>query len=657
MMTYKSEMPIWEPSVQRIAESNVVEFIAHIKTSLGIELADYDALQSWSLTSPEMFWRALWTYLDFMGLEESHRVVANHKEMISADWFPDTAFDHCEHILRGPSSDVVLVYRCEDRQRRTMTRGELAAFVSCARQALVDAGIGGGDRVAGILPNIPEAVGYMLAVNSLGAIWTMCAPDFGPNAILDRLETVAPKILITCDGYIYKGCEFEILDKISDVTSALPSIEKTVVYGNLQECPDISNVAGAVTSDRFIGAYEAGPIRSNRRAFNDPAYVLFSSGTTGKPKSILHGQGGLLLQLSKENKLQYDLRPNEVYFYFTSTGWNMWYWLIAALCCQATVVLYDGNPLFPRPDILFDIVDEERINHFGISPNYLEILRRQDVRPMESHELGSLRTVLSTGSPLSPECFDFVYQNIHNDVHLVSLSGGTEVMATFASGDPTSPVWRGELQKRSLGMATEVFDEDGNSILQQQGELVCTASFPSQPVGFLNDDDGSRYRAAYFERYPGIWHHGDFAEITAHNGVIIYGRSDATLKPGGIRIGTAEIYNALENIPEVEDSIVVGQNWQNDVRVVLFVKLTASTRFDDALKKRIRDEIRSYASPRHAPQVILNVDRIPRTKTGKLAEIAVRDVIHGRAAKSVSALEDPDALSDYAALVERLNAE
>jgi acetoacetyl-CoA synthetase len=491
----------------------------------------------------------------------------------------------------------------------------------------------------------------MLATASLGAIWSSCSPDFGANGVLDRFGQIRPRVLFCADGYRYAGKEIDSLARVREVRERIPGIERVVVVGYLRDRPATGGLRGAVTWDEFVGRRPAAPPRFARLPFDHPLYIMYSSGTTGLPKCMLHGAGGTLLQHLKELVLHTDLTPDDRIFYFTTCGWMMWNWMVSSLAVGATVVLYDGAPLAP-PRILWDMAEAEGITVFGTSAKYLALAEKEGLEPGRTHDLSRLRAVLSTGSPLASHSFDYVYGRIKRDVHLASVSGGTDIISCFALGNPTGPVWRGELQTRGLGMAVEIFDPAGRPVRGQAGELVCTRPFPSMPVAFWDDPDGAKYRAAYFDFFPGVWRHGDWAELTAHDGLVIHGRSDATLNPGGVRIGTAEIYRQVEQLPEIVESLVVGQDWEGDVRIVLFVRLRDGLTLDDGLCNRLRRRIREHASPHHVPKKIIQVSDIPRTISGKITELAVRDVIHGREVKNRDALANPDALDLYRGLHE-----
>ncbi len=601
----------------------------------------YEELHAWSVAHSEDFWSRVWDFCGVIG-EKGARTLLDGERMPGARWFPDARLNFAENLLRRRDAADAIVFWGEDRIRRRLTFGQLHALVSRLAQALADAGVGKGDRVAGYLPNLPEATAAMLATTSLGAIWSSCSPDFGVQGVLDRFGQIEPKVLLCADGYLYGGKEFDCQEKTEAVLARLPSVEECVVIDYLGRAP-----TAGVSLLEFVEPFEPGEMRFERFEFNHPLAILYSSGTTGVPKCIVHGTGGTLLQHLKEHRLHSDVQPGDRLFYFTTLGWMMWNWLASGLASEATLLLYDGSPFIERGRVLFDFAQAARMTHFGTSAKFIDAIAKAGLKPKETHRLESLRTLLSTGSPLLPEGFDYVYANIKDDVCVSSISGGTDIVSCFVLGNPAGPVWRGEIQAKGLGMAVEVFNENGVSVENEKGELVCTKPFPAMPLGFWNDPDGAKYRAAYFERFPNVWCHGDWCEITAHGGIVIYGRSDAVLNPGGVRIGTAEIYRQVEQLEQVLESLVIGQEWQADVRVVLFVKLKEGVNLDDGLIARIRSRIRENTTPRHVPARILQVSDIPRTKSGKIVELAVREVVHGRQVKNLEALANPDALEQF----------
>jgi acetoacetyl-CoA synthetase len=647
-----SDAPLWIPSETRAAASQVMAFLAEVNRRHGARLADYRDLHAWSVTHPDLFWSLVWDFCDVIG-DKGERLVSDHGKMPGAHYLPDATLNFAENLLRRSGGDEAIVFRGEDKAATRLTWAELNAQVSRLQQALRAAGVGVGDRVAAMLPNGPDAVALVLAVTSIGAIWSSCSPDFGERGVLDRFGQIEPKIFVSVDGYWYNGKPIRLLDKLRPIVAQLSTAQAVVIVDYLGEADAVAKeLPRGIMLAAWLEPFTAKGVTFERLPFEHPLYILFSSGTTGVPKCIVHGAGGTLLQHLKEHRLQCDLRPGERLFYFTTLGWMMWNWLISGLATGATLILYDGSPFAPTPNVLWDYAQDERINVFGTSAKYIDACAKAGVDPRRAHDRSALRMIASTGSPLAPESFEYVYRDIKPDVHLASISGGTDIVSCFVLGDPTSPVWKGEIQAPGLGMAMDVYSADGKPMAEGKGELVCTVPFASMPVKFWNDPDGKKYRAAYFERFPGIWHHGDFAEWTPHGGMVIHGRSDATLNPGGVRIGTAEIYAAVEQIAEVTEAICIGQDWDGDVRIVLFVRLKDGAALDDALREKIRRTIRSVLSPRHVPAKIVQVADIPRTRSGKITELAVRDVVHGRDVKNTEALANPEALALYKDLAE-----
>ena len=641
--------PMWSPSINDARATQLYAFKLHLEKKMGRKLfPDYDALWRWSVDNLAEFWSELWDFCDVLG-DKGDVAIENSGKMPGARFFPHGKINFAENLLRRRDNGTAIVFRGEDKVERRLTFKELYDAVSQLRQVLVDAGVGQGDRIAGYVANMPEAVIGHLATASLGAIWSSASPDFGVQGVIDRFGQIEPKVLIAVDGYFYSGKTIDCLAKLREIQPQLPGLQKTIVIGYTSPSPDLTGLANAQRYSDAIAPYKPETIRFERFDFNQPLLIMFSSGTTGVPKCIVHGAGGVLLTLIKEHKLQCDVRRDDKVFYFTTCGWMMWNWLIVGLAAEATLLLFDGSPFYPTPAALFDYADAEGMTLFGTSAKYIDALHKAGTKPIETHKLTTVRTMTSTGSPLVHESFDYVYGSIKKDVHLASISGGTDIVSCFVIGNPISPVYRGEIQGAGLGYAMDAYSDEGNPIPPGagQGELVCTRPFPSMPVMFWNDPDGERYKAAYFERFPNIWCHGDWVERTAHKGWIIHGRSDATLNPGGVRIGTAEIYRQVEQVEDVLESIAVGQDWQGDVRIILFVRLRDGVELDDTLVKKIKDRIRSGASPRHVPAKIIKVADIPRTKSGKITELAVRDVITGRKVKNVEALANPQALDLY----------
>jgi acetoacetyl-CoA synthetase len=644
------KQPLWTPSQDRIDAANMTAFMRFVEDRVGLRMPNYAALHAWSVRDMETFWRSAWDFFKVQG-HAGDRVLVDGGAMPGARWFPDARLNYAENLLAGTTDGDALVFWGEDKVKRRLSGRELYDHVSRFAQGLRAAGVVKGDRVAGYLPNMPETVIAMVATASLGAIWSSASPDFGVQGAVDRFGQITPKVLVCADGYFYAGKQIDSLPRVAEIAAAVPSVERVVVCEYTGRSSALAGIRDAVTYDVFISAHPPAPIACEQVAFDHPLFILYSSGTTGLPKCIVHGHGGTLLQHLKEHVLHTDLKPGDRLFYFTTCGWMMWNWLASGLASGATLLLYDGSPFVHDGHITFEYAEAERMTHLGTSAKFIDALSKTEVKPRETHDLSSVRSILSTGSPLAPESFDFVYRHIKDDVCLSSISGGTDIVSCFALGNPVLPVWRGEIQSRGLGLAVDVFDDEGRPVREAKGELVCTRPFPCMPIGFWNDPGDARYRAAYFERFANVWCHGDFAEITAHDGLIIHGRSDAVLNPGGVRIGTAEIYRQVEKLPEVLESVVIGQDWppgqEGDVRVVLFVKLRDEIGLDAALIDRIKRQIRENTTPRHVPAKVLQVPDIPRTKSGKIVELAVRNVVHGRAVRNLEALANPEALEYF----------
>ena len=639
-----TDRPLWQPERSDVEGANLTRFMHHVRAQYGVDAQDYAALWRWSVDERGQFWEAVWTFCGVIGDRGTGPALEQGDRMPGARWFSGAHLNFAENLLRRRDEGIAIVFRGEDQAQSRMSYAQLHAEVSRLSQALRAAGVKPGDRVAAYMPNIPATVVAMLAATSLGAVFSSCSPDFGVQGVLDRFGQIEPKILIAADGCYYATKTIDVIDRVAEIASQLPTVERVVVVPYIHSTPDIGHVPRACLIEDFVAPYEAGEISYARLPFDHPLYVLYSSGTTGAPKCIVHGVGGTLLQHLKEHVLHVDLKRDDRLFYYTTCGWMMWNWLVTGLASEATLLLYDGSPFHPTPCVLFDYARDEKTTVMGVSAKYIDALAKQGLAPIETHDLGSMRAMLSTGSPLVPEGFDYVYSKVKANVRLCSMSGGTDIISCFVLGNPLLPVWRGEIQCRGLGMDVAVFDEKGQRLDEGKGELVCALAFPSMPVGFWNDPDGAKYRSAYFDRYPNVWCHGDWSELTAHGGMIIYGRSDAVLNPGGVRIGTAEIYRQVEQLSEVVESLAIGQQWDNDVRVVLFVRLATGVVLDDALQDRIRRQIRSNTSPRHVPARIVDVADIPRTKSGKIVELAVRDIVHGRPIKNLEALANPEAL-------------
>jgi acetoacetyl-CoA synthetase len=655
---------LWTPTRERAEKSRMWAFGQEASRRSGLDLSDYRALHRWSVDSPGAFWELVWEFCEVIGDrgERSEPAgVGAGVEFSEVRFLPDARLNFAENLLRRRGSETALVFIGESGERREQSfvglREDVARFAGWLRTR----GVGVGDRVAACLPNLPETIVAMLATTSLGGIWSSCSPDFGQDGVIDRFSQIGPKLLLFADGYEYSGRRLDTLDRIPEILSALPTVECCVVvpYAGItvasEPIPTATLERMATAEERvdilhwgeIVGQGKAPPLVFERLPMDHPLYILYSSGTTGKPKCIVHGAGGTLLQHLKEHRLHVDLREDDRLFYFTTCGWMMWNWLVSGLATGATLVLYDGSPFHPDARRLWELASQESIAVFGISAKFIDSAAKAGVSPGREFDLSSLRTILSTGSPLSEDGFDYIYREVASDVHLASISGGTDIVSCFVLGSPTLPVRRGEIQCAGLGMQVEIFDDEGNRIVGTPGELVCTRPFPSMPVEFWNDPDGSRYRAAYFERFPGVWCHGDWCVETESGGFVIHGRSDAVLNPGGVRIGTAEIYSQVEAFDEILEAIAIGQSWEGDVRVVLFVKMAPGLALDDALRAKLRTRIRENASPRHMPARIVEVLDIPRTRSGKITELAVRDVVHGREVKNVEALANAEALEYF----------
>jgi len=644
--------PLWQPSPQRAQATHMARFIQFVGSELEPSVTDYESLYRFSIDYPEAFWRALWEFGEVRASARGERVVEDWPAMPGTRWFPDARLNFAENLLRRNDDGTALAFAGEGGMRRSMSWRELNHEVARIAAGLEDMGIRPGDRVAGYLPNLPETVIAMLATTSLGAIWSSCSPDFGVRGVLDRFGQIEARVLFAAAAYRYNGKTHDCLGRIAEMLPELPTVERVVVTPYADDSMDLRSLGDRAAAWDDFAVDEPGPIEFEQLPFDHPVYILYSSGTTGVPKCIVHGAGGTLLQHLKELLLHTDVRRDDRFFYFTTCGWMMWNWLVSGLAVGATPVLYDGSPFYPNGEVLWDLADELDIAIFGTSAKWIAACDKAGVKPRESHRLEHLRAILSTGSPLLPESFDYVYRDVKPDVQLSSISGGTDIVSCFALGNPVLPVYKGELQCRGLGMAVEIRNDEGEVVENETGELTCSQPFPCMPVRFWNDPDGSRYRAAYFEKFPGIWSHGDYARLTPTGGVVIYGRSDATLNPGGVRIGTAEIYRQVEKLDEVLESLCVGQDWDGDVRVVLFVRLRDGVVLDDDLVQRIRGTIRANATPRHVPAKVLAVPDLPRTVSGKITELAVRDVIHGRRVKNTSALANPGALEHFRNLTE-----
>jgi acetoacetyl-CoA synthetase len=642
---------LWQPSPKEIEAAQVTQFAQHAVRKYQLELNTYPDFYQWTVDHPEEFWSEVWEWCGVIASKKGSTVLVDGEKMPGARWFPEARLNFAENLMRRGDRGDAFVLWDENGFRSRLSYADLYSEVSRAAQALQALGLRAGDRAAAFIPNIPEACVFALAALSQGIVWSSCSPDFGVEGVVERFGQIEPKVLFCADGYRYNGQDHDSLSRVSEIVERLPTVRKVVVVPYLDPAVDVSEVPKAVRLDEWLRRYTAGDIAFAQMPFDHPVFILFTSGTTGKPKCIVHGAGGTLLQALKMYKLHFDLRPGDRYFYYCTTNWVVWNILFAAIAAEASVMLYDGSPFARNARILFDYAEKERFTHFGTSAKFIDALGKRGLRPRDTHDLDSLRMIVSTGSPLAPEGYDYVYDAVKKDVCLASISGGTDIMGAFAEASPVLPVYRGEMQCRSFGMAVAVFDEEGKPLVGRKGELVCTRPFPSMPLGFWNDRGDERYHAAYFAKYPNVWCHGDWSELTERGTMIVYGRSDATLNPGGVRIGTAEIYRVVERIDEIEEAVAIGQLWPpekpSDTRVVLFVKLRKGWELDAALEERIRHEIRRHASPRHVPERIVAVPDIPRTKNGKVVELAVKAMIHGMPVANTEALANPEALELY----------
>ncbi len=644
--------PLWIPDSESIKHANITEFANRISLTHNIELQNYDQIHQWSINHAEAFWQMVWQFCDVRASKTSEIIVENKKKFPGSRWFPDARLNFTENLLRKKDSTTAIIARGEGKPDRQLSYLELHCKVNQLARAFRHHGIEPGDRIVAYMPNIPETVICALAAAACGAVWSSCSPDFGSRGVIDRFGQINPKILISVDGYTYNGKKFDITEKLTQIRENLPTLEILLLIPYL-DAPGSQRPSDAIDLDNFSQDFSSEPFEYRQFTFNHPLYILFSSGTTGAPKCIVHGAGGTLLQHLKEHRLHVNLKQGDKLFFFTTCGWMMWNWLVTALASNATIVLYEGSPFFPKPDVFFDYVEHYEINHFGISAKFIDFLMKSNVRPVKTHHLSALQTLMSTGSPLNPEGFDYVYDAIKKNICLSSISGGTDLISCFVLGNAILPVRRGEIQCKGLGMDIAVFDDQGKEVPNgTKGELVCRNSFPSMPLGFWNDEINAKYRSAYFERFPDNWHHGDYVELTANGGMIVYGRSDAVLNPSGVRIGTAEIYRQAEQVEEVIESLVIGQRWDGDTRVVLFVRLREGLTLDETLQTKIRTIIRNNASPRHVPAKIIQIADIPRTKNGKITEVAVRKVVHGESIDNLEALDNPEALDLYRDLPE-----
>jgi len=643
---------LWEPKPDAIARANMTRYIRHVNERYQTSFSEYNALYEWSVDHIADFWASLWDFLGIIHSKGYDQVVDDPKKMPGAKWFSGAHLNFAENLLRYRDDRTALIFKSEAKDAIRITYRDLYEQVAQLAGAMKEAGVRRGDRVAGFMPNMIESVVAMLATTSLGAVWSSCSPDFGIKGVLDRFGQIEPKILFCPDGYFYNGKAFDSLERVSGILESLPATEKVVVVPYLNDSPDIGRLSRGVLWSEFMATGSASELQFEQVPFEHPLYVMYSSGTTGKPKCMVQSVGGILINQLKELVLHTDLKREDTIFYFTTCGWMMWNWLVCSLAVGASAVLFDGSPFFPGPDALWQLAEDEGVTVFGTSARYIGAIEQAGVRPSQTQNLSRLRAILSTGSPLPVEGFEYVYRDIKQDVQLASISGGTDINGCFASGNPIGPVHAGQLQCRNLGMKVKAYDDDGRAVYNQTGELVCEAAAPSMPIYFWNDPDREKYLNAYFRKYPGVWCHGDFIKITDEQGIIIYGRSDATLNPGGVRIGTADIYSVVETLPEIADSLVVGQDWQNDVRIVLFVKLVEGQELTEDLVSRIKKAIRDNTTPRHVPAKVIGIADIPYTLNMKKVELAVRNVIHDKPVTNKDALANPQALDLYKDLEE-----
>ncbi|MCE3230448.1 MAG: acetoacetyl-CoA synthetase [Alphaproteobacteria bacterium] len=646
---------LWRPSPKHVQEANITRFMKKIREDYGLPILRYDDLYTFSIDHPEKFWKAVWSFCGVIAERQGDRFLVGAETIETAKFFPDARLNFAENLLRRRDEAIAVTFYGEDRVFQKLTFQDLYQQTAKLADTFKKWGVQPGDRVAGYLPNMPQAIIAMLATASIGAVWSSCSPDFGVQGVVDRFSQITPKVFLMADGYFYGGKTFSCLERLSEIQASILSIEKVIIVPYTLPSKEINFKGGNDPVEiwaNLMAVSSAQSLEFAQLPFDHPLFILYSSGTTGVPKCIVHSAGGTLLQHLKEHQLHCDIKPSDQVFYYTTCGWMMWNWLVSALASRASLVLYEGSPVYPHPETLFDMADKEGITLFGTSAKFIDMLAKVGANPMQTHSLSSLRMMTSTGSPLVPESFDYVYQSIKKDVCLASISGGTDIISCFVLGNPVAPVWRGEVQSRGLGLAVAVYNEAGRPVVGEKGELVCTKPFPSQPLGFWNDPTGEKYHAAYFGRFPNVWHHGDFVELTPQGGMVIYGRSDTVLNPAGVRIGTSEIYRQVEKIPEILESLAIGQKWHQDERVILFVQLKEGIFLSEGLINKIKAQIRQNTTPRHVPAKIIAVGDIPKTKNGKIAERAVRDLIHGEPMKSQDTLANPEALEQFKGLSE-----
>lgn len=640
--------PLWRPSEAGMAATHMRAFMREAAKRSGQDLPDFDALHAWSVADPAAYWDLMWDYAGVVAETKGERIIADADKMPGARFFPDARLNYAENLLRQTGGAPALIMGREDGLRDEWSWDELRAFTAKVAHALDMHHVGEGERVAAYLPNMPEAIGAMLGAAAGGRVWSSCSPDFGVQGVLDRFGQIEPKIMFTVDGYCYGGKRIDIRPKVADVMRGLDTCDWVVVIPFLEEEPDLTGIPRAISLADFLSWSEPARLEFKQLPFDHPLYILYSSGTTGAPKCIVHKAGGILMKHYSEHLLHTDVHVGDRLFYFTTLGWMMWNWLAGGLASGATLMLYDGSPFHPGPNVLWDFIAREKVTIYGTSAKYIDAIAKEGLKPRQTHDLSAMRAMLSTGSVLVPEAYDYIYADIMPNGQMASVSGGTDLCGCLVSGNPLGPVWRGEIQCKALGLDIRVLDEDGKpAAIGEKGELACLNAFPSMPLGFWNDPEDERYRAAYYERFPGAWHQGDYAAETEHGGLMIFGRSDATLNPGGVRIGTAEIYRQVEQLNDVVEGLVIGQDWDNDTRVVLFVRLRDGLDLDAELERLIKTRIREGASPRHVPARIVQVTDIPRTRSGKIVELAVRDVVHGRPVKNQEALANPEALDQF----------